>query len=252
MKIKTGWAAVALACAAISSFAADHKEHHAPHWGYAGHAGAKHWGDMEPGFATCKLGKDQSPINIRSAEKADLPALSFGYTASAAEVVNNGHTIQVNLADSGTVQLASGSYKLLQFHFHTPAEEKIRGRSYPLGVHLVHRNEAGELAVVGVLFKRGKENPALAKVFAAMPTHADTKAALPENFNPADLLPEKTGYYAFSGSLTTPPCSEGVRWQVLKQPVEASRAQIARFKKLYPMNARPVQPLNGRTVQEGG
>lgn len=246
MKLNTGWIALSLACASLSALAADP---HAAHWGYAGHGAAPHWGDMQPEFSTCKLGKDQSPIDIPAANKADLPALTLDYQASAAEVLNNGHTIQVNLADSGMLKLGPDSYKLLQFHFHTPAEEKVQGRSYPLGGHLVHRNEAGQLAVVGVLFKLGKANPALNKVFAAMPSKPEAKAALPESFNPADLLPPSRGYYAYKGSLTTPPCSEGVRWQVLKEPVELSKAQLAQFKKLYPMNARPVQPLNGRTVQ---
>ena len=238
---------------AADPHAAGHGAHagsKAAHWGYSGHGGASHWGDMQSEFATCKLGKEQSPIDIRGAAKAELPAIGFGYTAGNAEVVNNGHTIQVNLAAGGTVKLASGDYKLLQFHFHTPSEEKIRGKAYPLVAHMVHRNDEGKLAVVAVLFKQGKENAMLSKVFAAMPAKAEEKAELPGGLNPADLLPAQTGYYAYIGSLTTPPCSEGVRWQVLKQPVEMSKAQIAAFRKLYPMNARPVQPVNGRSVQE--
>jgi len=241
----------AIGALAVSSVcgAADHGEHHV-HWGYQGKGGAAHWGDLQADYATCKLGKLQSPVDIRGTEKADLPALGFHYENGPAEVVNNGHTIQVNLANAGSAALASGSYKLLQFHFHTPSEEKINGKAFPLVAHLVHRNEDGKLSVVAVLFKLGKENPVLAKVFAAMPTEADGKAELPGGLNPADILPAKQGYYAYIGSLTTPPCSEGVRWQVLKDPVELSAAQLKAFKKLYPMNARPVQPLNGRSFQE--
>jgi carbonic anhydrase len=223
------------------------------HWGYAGKNPASHWGELQPDFAACKLGREQSPIDIRSSGKSAVPVpLEFSYTPGAAEVVNNGHTIQVNLASGGSVKLASGSAQLLQFHFHAPSEEKINGKSYPLVAHLVHKDAQGQLAVVGVLFKLGKPNAALAKVFAAMPAQAGGKASLAEPFDAATLLPAQRSYWAFMGSLTTPPCSEGVRWQVLKTPVELSRAQLDAFRKLYPMNARPVQPLNGRKVEFNG
>lgn len=223
--------------------------HHA-HWSYTADTGSKHWAEIQPDYIACKLGKEQSPIDIHVAGKGNLPAIDFAYQASPAEVVNNGHTIQVNLAAAGSAKLASGDYHLLQFHFHTPSEERIRGKAYPLVAHMVHRDDAGNLAVVAVLFKLGKENPGLAKIFATMPAEVDGKSALPENFNPADLLPARQGYYAYMGSLTTPPCSENVHWQVLKQAVELSKGQLAAFQKLYPMNARPVQPLNGRKVEQ--
>jgi carbonic anhydrase len=229
---------------------ASHDAGHA-HWSYAGAQGASHWGDMQADYATCKLGKAQSPIDIRSAERAVKSApIGFSYRMSAAEVVNNGHTVQVNLASGGKLKLASGNYKLLQFHFHTPSEEKVNGKSYAMVAHLVHRNDSGKLAVVAVLFNKGRENPALAKVFAVMPPRADGKAEIGGGFNVTDLLPASQGYFAFKGSLTTPPCSEDVLWHVLKQPVELSKGQLATFQKLYPMNARPVQPLNGRPVEE--
>jgi carbonic anhydrase len=236
---------------AASAFAADTGGD--PHWGYTGKSAAPHWGDLQSDFAACKLGREQSPIDIRKTAKASaFVPLEFSYTPSAAEVVNNGHTIQVNLASGGSVKLASGSAELLQFHFHAPSEEKINGKAYPLVAHLVHKDAQGKLAVVGVLFKVGKTNPMLAKVFAAMPANAGGKAPLAEPFDAAALLPADRSYWAFMGSLTTPPCSEGVRWQVLRTPVELSRAQLAAFRKLYPMNARPVQPLNGRKVEFNG
>jgi carbonic anhydrase len=240
---------VALTAALFTLSCAWAADHGAPHWEYTGKTGAEHWGDLQSDFATCKLGKEQSPIDIQTTQKAKLPAIGFAYTAGPAEVVNNGHTVQVNLKSGGTVQLESGSYQLLQFHFHTPSEEKINGKAYPLVAHFVHRNAAGQLAVVGVLFQEGRENAALAPVFAAMPTQANKTAALAADFQPAAVLPQEQGYYAFIGSLTTPPCSEGVRWQVLKQPVEVSKAQLAAFQKLYPMNARPVQALGSRVVR---
>ncbi|MDE2428855.1 MAG: carbonic anhydrase family protein [Burkholderiales bacterium] len=237
-----------------SAFASDmpaaNANSHRPHWSYKGDGKPKNWAALESDFATCGIGKEQSPIDIRGAVHADLPALEFEYTAGSANVVNNGHTIQVNLETGGNLKLDTGTYQIVQFHFHTPSEEKIRGKAYSMVAHMVHKNAEGKLAVVAVLFKLGKTNPAIAKVFAHMPMNKDEKIELPDGFNPADLLPAKQTYYAFNGSLTTPPCTEGVVWRVLKQPVELSRAQLAKFKKLYPMNARPVQPLNGRTLQE--
>jgi carbonic anhydrase len=240
---------ILLAIGLMAGSAAVQASDHAPHWEYKGKAGATHWGDLEDGFASCKLGKEQSPIDIRGAKKAKLDPIGFQYTPGAAEVVNNGHTVQVNLESGGTIKLADGEYKLLQFHFHTPSEEKINGKSYPLVAHLVHKNADGNLAVVAVLFKLGKENAALKQVFASLPAKAGDKTPLEGGINLESVLPEQRGYYAFKGSLTTPPCSEGVRWQVMKTVSEISGKQLAAFKKLYAMNARPTQPLNGRALE---
>ena len=233
-----------LSCLTNFSFASDAT----PHWTYDE---VKGWGELTPAYAECKVGKAQSPINIqtKSVQKASLTPIKTTYKAAPAEVVNNGHTIQVNLSDAGAAAVPSGEYQLLQFHFHTPSEEKINGTSFPLVAHLVHKNADGKLAVIAVLFKEGKENPALTSIFATMPK-VEGKAALPANFDATALLPNSLGFYAFTGSLTTPPCSEGVAWQVLNTPVEISKAQIAAFRKIYKLNARPVQALNGRVVQE--
>jgi carbonic anhydrase len=225
--------------------------HDQPHWSYHGHGSAAHWAELDEGFKLCKLGKHQSPINVdtRAVEKASgAKPLGFAYAAEAGEVVNNGHTIQVNLPAAGSITLDGVEYKLLQFHFHTPSEEKIDGKSYPLVAHLVHKNAEGQLAVVAVLFKAGKENAALKPVFDHLPAKEGESLKLDAAINPADLLPANHAYYAFTGSLTTPPCSEEVHWQVLKTPVELSASQLAAFRKLYKMNARPVQPLNDRKV----
>lgn len=224
----------------------------AHHWSYQGKEGPKQWGELEPDFKTCKIGRHQSPINIESAKaekSADLKPIGFGYSAGAAEVVNNGHTVQVNLPAGGSAKIGSDDFKLLQFHFHTPSEEQIDGKNYPLVAHLVHKNGQGQLAVVAVLFKPGKENAALKPVFDNLPAKSGETRKLDANLDAASLLPADKAYYAFTGSLTTPPCSEEVRWQVLKTPVEISDAQLAQFRKLYKMNARPVQPLNDRKVQ---
>ncbi|MGK6306067.1 carbonic anhydrase [Variovorax sp. DT-64] len=225
--------------------------HDQPHWSYHGHGSAAHWAELDEGFKLCKLGKHQSPINVdtRAVEKASgAKPLGFAYAAETGEVVNNGHTIQVNLPAAGSITLDGVEYKLLQFHFHTPSEEKIDGKSYPLVAHLVHKNAEGQLAVVAVLFKAGKENAALKLVFDHLPAKEGETLKLDVAINPADLLPANRAYYAFMGSLTTPPCSEEVHWQVLKTPVELSASQLAAFRKLYKMNARPVQPLNDRKV----
>lgn len=247
MKLRIPMLGAALLTAACLSFAGDHA-----HWGYEGHAGADHWGDLDPAFKTCKNGRQQSPINIAGAVKsAALKPIVFHYTASAAEVLNNGHTIQINLADGGSIELGGETFKLLQFHFHTPSEEQIDGRHFPMVAHLVHKSASGKLAVVAVLLELGAENAALKPVFDNMPAQSGATQALAANFNVADLLPSNRAYYAFQGSLTTPPCSEGVRWQVLQQPVAISVGQFAAFKGLYPMNARPIQPLHGRRVMTG-
>lgn len=219
------------------------------HWSYTGKTSPAHWAELDQVNSACKLSREQSPINIdaKHISHAALAALDFGYAAGAAEVVNNGHTVQVNLPAGGMLRVGDESSKLLQFHFHTPSEESINGKRYPMVAHFVHKAEDGTLSVVAVLFKEGKENATLAPVFAALPAQGHPGAL--DSFDPAAVLPADHAYYKFNGSLTTPPCSDGVHWQVLKTPVELSKQQIAAFRKLYPMNARPVQPLNGRLVQ---
>jgi carbonic anhydrase len=223
---------------------------HAPHWAYQGKEGPQAWGNLDASFSACKLGHEQSPIDIHGATKAHLAPLALDYRASSADIVNNGHTVQVNLADAGTFTLDGVAYKLVHFHFHTPSEEHVNGKGYPMEAQLVHKSEDGKLAVIGVLLKEGKANAALQHVFAALPQGAGEKHALDQAFNPADLLPADHGYYRFTGSLTTPPCSEGVHWQVLKEPVEVSHEQIKAFQKLYKANARPIQPLYKRVVEQ--
>jgi carbonic anhydrase len=238
--------------AVLCSFVAGSALAAGPHWEYEGHHGPGHWGEMSKDFETCGLGKHQSPIDIRKAEvKADLPELAFDYTASPLKIINNGHTVQVNLDSGGGVKIGDHVYKLAQFHFHSPSEEKIKGKPYSMVAHLVHKDSDGKLAVVAVMIKPGKENAALKAVFDNMPVGAGPVHSVEGlAMNVADLVPAKRGYYHFEGSLTTPPCSEGVSWYVLSTPVEASREQIKAFQKLYKHNARPVQPLNDRSVVE--
>jgi carbonic anhydrase len=191
----------------------------------------------------CAIGSEQSPIHIASsaAVRTPLPALEFTYHASKATVENHGHAVQVDFAEDNLLRLGGVEYKLLQFHYHHPAEHVIDGRTAPVEVHLVHRNEQGNLAVVGVLFEEGAANPALAVKLASIGGAA--------TIDPRDLLPAGLGYFSYAGSLTTPPCSEGVKWIVLAQPMTASADQIAAMKKQVEPNARPVQKTNERLIE---
>lgn len=221
------------------------------HWGYRGHEGPGHWAELSRDNAACGLGKEQSPINISGAQPADLPAIAFDYKPSALKIVNNGHTVQVNYDAGSHIAVGNERFQLVQFHFHTPSEEQVNGKSYDMVWHLVHRNDAGKLAVVAVLVRGGKPQSVIDTVAANLPKQQGKEQIVAgKTINVADLLPTDRGYYHFMGSLTTPPCSEGVKWFVLKQPVEASSQQVATFSKLFGSNARPVQPLHARVVKQ--
>lgn len=221
-----------------------------PHWEYAGPHGAQHWGGLDPAYEACAHGKAQSPIDIRKPQPADLPALEFSYGQVAPSIVNNGHTIQVNVPKGQLLQVGGQRYELLQFHFHTPSEERIAGKPSAMVVHFVHRNTDGHLGVIAALVQPGRKNPALESVLAHLPQHAgETLTVEGLELDLAAMLPAQRRYYDFEGSLTTPPCSEGVHWMVLAQPVTVSPEAIRTFRRLYPANARPVQPLNGRAVR---
>jgi len=251
MNCASGWAASALLAAVSFPLAARGEGSHA-HWNYEkGHEGPAHWAQLSPEYSACAAGKhgQQSPIDIRGAKKADLPAIQVAYQAGAFTVVNNGHTIQVNIPPGSTITVGDHKYELQQFHFHAPSEEAISGKHAALVAHLVHKDGEGKLAVIAVLYDVGPANAALGQVFAAMPHKTDAESPLGQDYDPATLLPAQLGYYTFDGSLTTPPCSEGVRWFVLQRRGTLSKEQLQAFRKLYPHNARPLQPLNGRTVQ---
>ncbi|SIR28073.1 carbonic anhydrase [Aeromonas veronii] len=220
----------------------------APHWEYSGEAGPAHWAKLTPEFGQC-AGSNQSPVDLSGLVEAKLAPLVLHYQAGGNTVVNNGHTVQVGYAPGSTLQLDGTWFELKQFHFHAPSENLIEGKSYPLEGHLVHVSDKGEIAVVAVMFEAGKANPVLAAAWGALPAKVGETQALKAQLSAEQLLPENRDYYRFSGSLTTPPCSEGVRWLVMKQPVEVSQAQIDAFKAvMHHPNNRPVQPLNGRVV----
>ncbi|MBI5587628.1 MAG: carbonic anhydrase family protein [Deltaproteobacteria bacterium] len=239
--------AAGLSCAAYNATASEHASH--PHWGYEGDAGPAHWGHMSEEYAACGKGKNQSPIDISGAQDEKLADIVFNYKPSRINILNNGHTVQVNYDEGSSIKVNGSEYKLLQFHFHDPSEHTVGGKSFGMELHLVHKNGKGELAVVGVLIEKGKENPAYKTVWANIPGKAGEKKDLKETVNASDLMPASKEYYTYPGSLTTPPCSEGVTWLVLKTPVQMSQAQIDAFMGVHKGNSRPVQPLNSRKVK---
>ncbi len=219
------------------------------HWGYEGHMGPMHWGDMSPDYHMCKEGRQQSPIDIRGATPKNLGDITFSYTASPKNIVNNGHTIQVNMNPGSTITMGGKTYRLLQFHFHSPSEHKIDGKPADMVAHFVHQAEDGQLGVVAVLFKKGKANPVIGRLWQKLPKQHGGKADLAGlDVRVADLLPRDRSYYNYAGSLTTPPCSEGVNWMVLRTPVNVSAAQVKAFSDIFPKSVRPTQPLHGRTI----
>ena len=224
-------------------------------WDYQGPRGYEHWSELDPAYALCNTGKAQSPIDIHATRKATLPRLRFEYIREPVHyVINNGYTIRVNYHDapgSGSYLVVGDKrYQLTQFHFHRPSEELIQGKQYDMVLHLMHKASDGEEAGVAVLLRSGKANSSVAELWRHIPRNEGQLAAPGVELDPADMLPGTLGYYLYSGSVTAPPCTEGVEWFVLKTPVEVSAAQIAAFAALYPNDVRPPQPLNGRVVEE--
>ena len=217
-------------------------------WGYQGDRGPAQWGSLDETFSTCAAGAEQSPIDLVDGATGDYPAVEFDYGPRIGTVVNNGHTVQVNVDQGSGIILDGTRYELLQFHFHHRSEHTVGGAQLLMEMHLVHRSDGGALAVVGVLLDEGAANETLAPIWERFPRQANWAAALPEALEVAALLPAPRTAWRYRGSLTTPPCTEGVSWIVMTEPVTLSAAQIAAFGAIYPRNFRPVQPLNRRTL----
>jgi carbonic anhydrase len=220
----------------------------ASHWSYDGPTGPAGWSTIEPANVVCKAGGSQSPIDLSRALKVPaLTALQPSYSSTRVKIANNGHTMQVNVDKGSNIKVDGKRFDLLQFHFHTPSEHTIDGKGFPLELHLVHQAPDQSLVVVGVLMTEGGSNLALGRFWDRMPKvvgEADTGIKL----DIGDLLPKVDDYFTYAGSLTTPPCSESVRWIVLKQPVQVSKNQIAAFRAIFPMNARPTMPIGARQL----
>ena len=214
----------------------------AHHWSYEGPGGPDHWGDVDAASKVCSVGTQQSPIDIVSPVRAQLAPLKMAWSKKSDAIVNNGHTIQLNIAPGSTLAVGKENFTLLQYHFHRPSEHTIGGKNFPMEVHFVPRGADGNLAVVGVLMTAGKPNAAFSKIIKAMPAHEGPAVKTDTaGIDPNALLPAQRAYYRYSGSLTTPPCSEVVNWLLMHQPIQVAQADIDAFAKLYPMNARPVQ-----------
>ena len=225
---------------------------HEVHWGYQGEGAPANWGELKPEFALCAKGLTQSPIDIAKTYKTKLDKIEFAYKETPLKIINNGHSVQVNYDPGSFVTIDGQKFELVQFHFHAPSEHTVKGAFYDMELHLVHKNDRGELAVVGVFMKKGKDNKVIQVLWDNLPKELNKENAVDGlSVNVSGLLPKDTTYYHYYGSLTTPPCSEGVNWSVVKTPIEVSEEQIEQFRKALGFdNNRPVLPVNKRFVLE--
>jgi carbonic anhydrase len=219
-------------------------------WGYQGEGAPAHWGTLRPEFALCGNGQRQSPIDIRDGIAVELEPIRFDYRPTGFAVTDNGHTVQVDVGPGNSIEVMGRRYDLKHIQFRRPSEERINGRQFEMSVHLVHQDPDGRHAVVGVVLERGVAQPVVQQVWNNLPLEKHEPLAAQEPMDPAALLPEDRRYFTYMGSLTTPPCSEGVLWMVMQQPVQASPEQIHIFSRLYPNNARPIQQAAGRLIKQ--
>ncbi|MEN8130725.1 MAG: carbonic anhydrase family protein [Pseudomonadota bacterium] len=219
------------------------------HWEYSGDSGPEHWGTLDAKFRACATGRNQSPIDLNGFIEADLKTIDFNYTTHATDILNNGHTVQANYAPGSKIKVDGIDFELKQFHFHTPSENHIEGQSFPMEAHFVHADSDGNLAVIAVMFREGKDNSVIGKLWSSMPENAGDNEALKGKVSAMDLLPKGRDYYRFNGSLTTPPCTEGVRWLVMKNFVGVSKKQVKTFANImHHANNRPIQGTFARPV----
>ena len=243
-------AAAAGAGAEAKSAAEGNAGAHGPAWSYTGSLGPQAWASLHPSFSLCGSGQRQSPIDIRDGLPLDLEEVDFQYRPGFFSVTDNGHTVQVQVGRGNAIEVGARRYELTGFHFHMPGEGQVDGRSFAMSIHLMHRDPQGRLAVVALVAEEGPEHPAVQAVWNNLPLERGEFVAASVEFDPTALLPARRGYYTYMGSLTTPPCTEGVLWIVMQQPIQVSPQQLAIFARLHPMNARPVQPLNGRVIKQ--
>lgn len=220
------------------------------HWSYEGEGGPARWGKIDSANAKCDIGERQSPIDIRDGIHVDLEPVVFDYKPVRFNVIDTGHTIQVNLGAGSSITILGRRYDLVQFHFHRPSEERVNGIGYEMVAHLVHKDMDGKLVVIALLIQQGKPNSLVQTIWNYMPLEKNDAVQPPGMIDMSQLLPASRQYYTYMGSLTTPPCTEGVLWVVFKEPIELSADQISIFSRLYPMNARPIQSNAGRLIKE--
>ncbi|MFS2019595.1 carbonic anhydrase [Massilia sp. CT11-108] len=223
---------------------------HGTVWSYEGELGPANWSKINVDWAKCGTGNRQSPIDLRDGIKVNLEQISFDYHPSSFSEVNNGHTIQVTVGGGNFITVGNTVYELQQFHFHRPSEEKINGKGTEMVIHLVHKSAEGKIAIIAVLLERGQPHRLMQTIWDNLPLEKFDTVSPSIVIDPTDALPERREYFTYMGSLTEPPCTEGVLWMVFKQPMQASPAQMALFSRLYPLNARPVQSTAGRLIKE--
>ncbi len=255
MKTIIKYSTITIATLLLSStcMAENHKhESTSKHWGYTGDEAPKNWSKLDEKYHVCSEGTRQSPINVIGTNDVDLKPLNLKYSTASKSVLNNGHTIQVDIKDGSTFVLENDVYELKQFHFHSPSENNINGNDFPLEVHFVHATKEGKLAVIGVMFEEGAENAVLSKIWKQFPLKNGEEKALSLSVEEISaLMPYKKDYYTFMGSLTTPPCSENVKWHIYKTPIKVSKAQVDTFFKIFGhATNRPIQKNNSRVVTE--
>lgn len=236
----------------------EHKPHHPEKgkslsvkhskWSYTGLTGPDMWGDLQEDYVLCKIGKLQSPIDLIWTKPLRKARIEYSYKDTTYNLVDNGHTVKASFEPGNKVNIDGHIYELVQLHFHAHSEHSISGKFYPLEAHFVHKDKAGLLAVLAVIFVEGNANPYLESMWQQFPKEKNRKVASTSTFNPSNLIPSIRTHYSYTGSLTTPPCSENVSWKVFNTPVELSREQINSFKFLYSNNFRPIQPTNKRKV----
>jgi len=239
-------AAVAAAAAAIQAAAPKR----GTAWSYEGELGPANWSKINDGWAKCGTGNRQSPIDLRDGIKVNLEQIAFDYHPSSFTEVNNGHTIQVEVGSGNFITVGNQTYELQQFHFHRPSEERINGKGTEMVMHMVHKSAEGKFAIVAVLLERGQQHGLMQTIWDNLPLEKNEVVSPSIVIDPMDALPEKREYFTYMGSLTEPPCTEGVLWMVFKQPRQASPSQMALFSRLYPLNARPLQSTAGRMIKE--
>jgi len=238
------------ACAPKSTPTPTPESHSLPHWTYAGEEGPAHWAELDTAYELCGTGKSQSPIDISTSNEQDLKNIIFHYQPSEVNILNNGHTVQVNYDAGSYIELDGVRYDLAQFHYHAPGEHEINGKLFAAELHIVHKSADGRLAVVALLLQAGAENAAFAPFIQNLPAEKSEVKDAGLTINAADLLPGVQTTFRYSGSLTTPPCSEGVHWLVMTTPVELSAAQLSKLESIFEGNNRPLNPLNDRPLVE--
>jgi carbonic anhydrase len=244
-----------LALGTLAGCGGDGEEPAAPErpaaFGYSGDRAPEHWGQLDPDYETCAEGERQSPIHLRDGDEESLPRIDFSYRPAQLEVENNGHSLEAAYPEGSSMKIDGDRYELKQFHFHAPSEHRIEGQSFPLEFHLVHEAEGGDLAVLAVLVREGRANPAFAGLVDATPHVEEEKVPVEGEVNALDLLPAQPATaprWSYRGSLTTPPCTEGVRWEVLDEPIAMSAEQIDRYRSVFDGTNRPLQPRNDRRL----